>query len=189
MHKLFPLLFSLLIASAAIAQKTPSESQYKPELYNAQLSVMSEEDSIYLSNLPELPIPDLYLGSDAPVLPTVVDNSVHPWFRPVFQQHGYSCGQAALVGYNFTYEINRARGLEATSDETQYPTHFTWNFDNAANYYGGVSFFHSIEILREVGNPNCAYYGGMSGGGKHDGCRVMTAITMLCITGLHRPIS
>jgi len=134
--------------------------------YNNDLSVMSAFDSVYLSGLPELPVPDRYKGNNAPPLPNIVDNSQHSHFRPPYNQAGYSCGQAALVGYNFTYEINRERNLSGNTSESQYPTHFTWNFDNAGNNYGGVSFFHSIEILREVGNPNCAVYGGMSSGGE-----------------------
>jgi hypothetical protein len=94
-------------------------------------------------------------------LPTSVDNSTLPYLRPVFSQQGASCGQAAIVGYNFTYEINRLRDVASDTSIHLYPDHFVWNFMNAASpYYGvGVSYFHTFDLLYDAGNPNEALYG------------------------------
>lgn len=93
-------------------------------------------------------------------LPPVVDNSLLPYLRPVFSQESASCGQACMVGYNFTYEMDRLRDLDADSLENQYATHFTYNFMNGGNGWFGVSYFHSMEVLRLCGNMNCVDYGG-----------------------------
>jgi len=126
---------------------------------------ISAEDSIMLTNLPLLELPEHYKDSRAPLLPYALDNSTQPFFRPPFNQSGYPCGQAALVGYNFTYEINCKRNLPGNDPDNQYPTHFVWNWMNAANNYGGVSYYHSMEVLRDVGTPTVSEYGGMSAGG------------------------
>lgn len=111
--------------------------------------------------LPDFPLLQLSENSKKIFLPTVVDNSKQPFLRPVFSQKGASCGQAASVGYNFCYEINRLRGLPADTNINQYPDHFVWNFMNAAlPYYGeGVSYFHTFDILYDAGTPNEAVYG------------------------------
>ncbi len=98
-------------------------------------------------------------------LPTQLDNTVNPWFRPIFSQDGGSCGQASGVGYNFTYEIDYERNIPANITTNQYPTHFTWNFLN--NGVGdGSWYFDGWVIIREAGCPNVATYGGMSSGGQ-----------------------
>ncbi len=167
MKKTLLLIFIVLIWISVNAQGNKTMLPVDPRDYQKSLPEFSLTDSIYLNALPELPVPEIYSGPLAPPIPAMVDNSTRPYFRPAYNQAGYSCGQASLVGYNFTYEINRRRDVPGNISENQYPTHFTWNFDNAANYYGGVSYFHSIEILREAGNPNCAVYGGMAAGGEY----------------------
>jgi hypothetical protein len=94
-------------------------------------------------------------------LPSFVDNSTLPYLRPVFMQQGASCGQAAIVGYNFTYEINRLREVASDTSLHLYPDHFVWNFMNASSpYYGeGVSYFHTFDLLYDAGNPNELLYG------------------------------
>ncbi|MCX6269103.1 MAG: hypothetical protein NTW16_17410 [Bacteroidetes bacterium] len=98
-------------------------------------------------------------------LPSQVDNTVNPWFRPIFNQDGGSCGQASGVGYNFTYEMAYERNIPANITANQYPTHFTWNFLN--NGVGdGSWYFDGWGIIREAGCPTVAAYGGMSSGGQ-----------------------
>lgn len=94
-------------------------------------------------------------------LPYSVDNSTSPYLRPVFNQQGASCGQSTLVGYNFTYEINRLRNLTSDTAINLYPDHFVWNFMNATTPYygGGVSYFHTFDLLYDAGNPNEVIYG------------------------------
>jgi len=100
-----------------------------------------------------------------------LDNSTKPFFRGVFQQDGLSCGQATLVSHTFTYEVNRLRNLPGNVPANQYPTHFAWNWANGGDGWFGASYFHSIDLLRRVGTPNVATYGGMAAGG---GTRWMT---------------
>ncbi|NOR46319.1 MAG: hypothetical protein GQ534_12095 [Candidatus Delongbacteria bacterium] len=63
-------------------------------------------------------------------LPQSWDNSKLPenlpkCFRSIFLQDGPTCAQASLIGYIFTYEVNRALYASADILERQYPTHFT----------------------------------------------------------------
>jgi len=97
-------------------------------------------------------------------LPSELDNSLQPYFRPIFSQDGGSCGQASGVGYNFTYEINFERGLSADDPDNQYPTHYTWNFLNLGVGYGSW-YWDGWNIIGSNGCPTVATYGGMSAGG------------------------
>nr|NQU91178.1 hypothetical protein [Bacteroidota bacterium] len=120
--------------------------------------IIGKADSIWLTQLPELKLPEENLRID---LPYQWDNSNQPFLRPVFNQSGGSCGQSAGVGYNFTYEINRARNLLSDTSINQYPSHFVWNFMNGGQGWFGVSYLHSFEILRTLGTPSVYEYGGM----------------------------
>jgi hypothetical protein len=121
-------------------------------------NIINQADSAWMSNLPEIKLPENYRNRN---LPVSLDNSTLPWFRPVFSQESASCGQSAGIGYIFTYEISRARNLPADTSINQYPTHFAWNFGNSGYGWYGVSYFHSFEILRTLGTPNVFDYGGM----------------------------
>lgn len=162
------LLFFLINGSLLSAAQEYNASQDSLDLYikSGLYSPLSYYDSIYITSLPVLELPAYYKGKDAPLLPPVVDNSTQPFMRPVFNQAGYSCGQASLVGYNFTYEMNYVRNTSADEPENQHPTHFTWNWMNGSNFYGGTSYYHSMEVLRHVGDPSVEDYGGMSAGGE-----------------------
>ncbi|MBK6967325.1 MAG: T9SS type A sorting domain-containing protein [Bacteroidales bacterium] len=92
-------------------------------------------------------------------LPSNLDNSAYPWFRPVFNQDGGSCGQASGIGYNFTYEMDYVRDLEANTTQNQYPTHYTWNFLNGGAG-GGSWYFDGWQIIAANGIPNVETYGG-----------------------------
>ena len=119
-------------------------------------------DSIMLAGLPELAALPVFQRTD---LPFSVDNSVYPYFREIYQQVSSECGQVSGIGYNFTYEMDRLRDLPASDPENQYPPHFTFNFMNGGYGWHGVSYFHSFEILRKLGCPTVATYGGMAAGG------------------------
>ena len=124
--------------------------------YVGKLRTLTAEDYLFLDALPRLTIPDNQKGKD---LPAVVDNSQQPFFRPVFSQNGGSCGQASGIGYIFTYEIDRSRGVAANTLETQYPTHYTWNFLNRG--VGGGSFqTDGWRVIQSNGCPNVADWGG-----------------------------
>ena len=124
---------------------------------------LNHADSVYLMNLPEKVFPSCLRDE---TLPPVVDNSELPYLRPVFEQQGPSCGQAAMICYNFKYEMNCKRDLSGNVPENQYPSHFTWNFQNGGDGWYGVSYFHSAEILRTCGNMNVADYGDYYDDGK-----------------------
>ncbi|MCB2221121.1 MAG: T9SS type A sorting domain-containing protein [Bacteroidetes bacterium] len=118
-------------------------------------------DSLVLSNYPELELPEAYKGPNAKSLPDVHDNSQFQYFRPIFNQYGWSCGQASTIGYNFTYEINRANNTAANVEDHQFPPSYTFNFFNRGENSVGVCYRYSLETLKEAGNPTVTDYGGM----------------------------
>lgn len=124
--------------------------QYPPTIQ------LTRADSVLSEKLPRLELPN-HLRSV--VLPPVVDNSTLNFLRPVFEQVGASCGQAASVGYNFTYEMAHARNVPADTTINQYPTHFPFNFLSEWGWWG-VSYLHTFEILRKCGIPNVYDFGG-----------------------------
>jgi hypothetical protein len=124
--------------------------------YAGGLRKFTREDTLRLLATPQLMLPANYTKS---TLPVSVDNSLHKYFRPVFNQSGGSCGQASGVGYNFTYAIDFARDLAANTTQTQYPTHYTWNFLN--NGVGdGSTYMDGWDIIDANGCPTVATYGG-----------------------------
>jgi len=132
--------------------------------YSSDLK-LNKADSIKAMSIKELKLPESYLSGKKSVLPWKLNNAELKYFRPIFAQDGASCGQASGVAYNFTYEINCARGLDASLPENQYPTQFAWNFMNGGSGWRGVSYFHSFDLLEACGTPNVSTYGGMSEGG------------------------
>jgi len=135
-------------------------------LYPENISVkLSKADSIYASKLPKLVLPQLYKSGKAKNLPSELNNSTLPFFRSIFSQEGYwNCGQASSIGYNFTYEINLARGLNGDTSINQYSPNFTFNFMNGGDGWG-VSYFNSFDAVKACGNPNLFDYGGLFNGG------------------------
>lgn len=123
------------------------------------------KDSLGLINLPKLTLPELFKGPNAPILPSILDNTIHKFWRPVYAQVALECGQASAIGFGLTYEINRLRDFDSSIEDNQYPPHFTWNFGNGGNGYYGVSYFHSFEIVKYLGCPTVTEYGGMTAGG------------------------
>lgn len=155
MKKILTILTFLATIINSFSQELPTEYRAYIEKY-PEGPVLNHQDSLYLLNIPEKTMPQ-HLRSTT--LPPIVDNSTTPYLRPVFGQVGASCGQAAMVGYNFTYEMAYRRDQPAFFPQTQYPTHFCWNFQNGGDGWYGVSYFHSIEILRLCGTMNSADYG------------------------------
>ncbi|MBU4486849.1 MAG: T9SS type A sorting domain-containing protein [Candidatus Delongbacteria bacterium] len=98
-------------------------------------------------------------------LPSRVDNSLHKYFRPIFNQVGGSCSQAAGVGYTFTYEIDRLRDLPANVMGNQYPTHFTYDFLNEGSGEIGSWWGDGWDIIKSVGCMNVYDYGGLFAAG------------------------
>ncbi len=151
------LIFLFLVVVLRLQAQEPDDIRYRQYIEKHPIGqALNSYDAVYLMSIPELVVEPGALRDD---LPAVVDNSILPYLRPVFNQEGPSCGQAAAIGYNFTYEMDHLRKLAADTSINQYPTHFTWNFMNG-NGWQGVSYFHSFEIMRTCGCPNVEDYGG-----------------------------
>jgi len=124
--------------------------------YVGKLRKLSPEDYKKIEQTPKLKIPKNYQKTS---LPASVNNSLNKYFRPIFNQENGSCGQASGVGYNFTYAINFARDLSSNTIQTQYPTHYTYNFLNSGADNGSF-YFDGWEIINANGCPNVETYGG-----------------------------
>ncbi|MBU2650257.1 MAG: T9SS type A sorting domain-containing protein [Bacteroidetes bacterium] len=136
---------------------------FDPAYQSAVGFQLSPADMAMLEGLPVLSLPDEYRNMD---LPAVVDNSEHPYLRPIFSQTVYpNCMQSTSIAYNFTYEINRLRGLPSDVPENQYTTHFSWNFYNGGDGWYGVNYLHTLDVLKKFGNPTSEVYGGFYNGG------------------------
>ncbi|MCD4772546.1 MAG: T9SS type A sorting domain-containing protein [Bacteroidales bacterium] len=154
----------LLIYFILILFTNQSFSQNKNFDQFSNSTIITKKDSLWDLKITELKMPALYSGEKALLLPYKLDNSELKYFRPVFSQAGYSCGQASSIGYGFTYEINFLRNLTSDTSINQYPSHFAWNLLNDGYGNQGVSFFDSWEILKTIGTPTIFDYGGMTTG-------------------------
>ena len=152
-------LLGLFLFIVAFTLNIQSQNQFKSSY--PELSPMSSYDSIMLSQLPVLKLPE---EATRRLIPYAVDNSTRPWFRPLISQVGLECGQASSIGVVFTYEMNYVRNVPGNVPENQYATHFAYDFINNGSD-AGVSFFETFEILKHAGNPTVADYGGMATGG------------------------
>ena len=112
MHKiatiaLFVLLFSipydcLLAQNVTNAGRIAKQFEYE----------LTKQDSLWASSIPKLKLPFEYKERKGRDLPIHINNANLSYFRSIFSQESFpNCGQSAGIGYNFTYEINQARGL------------------------------------------------------------------------------
>lgn len=140
-------------------------SQIEQNVSENYLLPLTSKEKQELLSLPKLKLPDTHKNK---AIPIEVDNSLKMYYPGIFNQSGLSCGQVACVGFGFTYEINRLRNLNASLIQNKYPTYFTWNWENGGSGWYGASYFHSLSVLKQVGNPNMITYGGSDsyGGGK-----------------------
>lgn len=92
-------------------------------------------------------------STDTPsIRPDHVNNALSPYFPPVFNQDGGSCGSASRISYMFTHEINAYRRDTADCPEHIYPTHFTWLLTNSHSGKEGMAQANGV--------PNATVYGG-----------------------------
>lgn len=163
-------LFSLLILFALNIEgyTTLNAQDIKPGKKYEESKPLTLYDSIGLMNLPKLTLTESLKGKSPLTLPVEVDNSILEYWRPVYAQVALECGQASGIGLGFTYAINRERDLPSNIEDNQYTPHFTWNFTNGGNGWYGVSYFHSFEIVKTLGNPNVVTYGGMFSPSPHN---------------------
>lgn len=150
MKKHLPI-FILLIFLALTAKSQAEHYPVLPEVFDA---------SVYnaLLDVPDLPMPERMRNRSLPY--KVNHYTGTPYYRTPFPQNGLSCAQSSTVGMCFTYEVNRKRGLPSNTNENLYPTHFAFNWVNGDNGTEGASYYHSIELLKQVGTPNQEEYGG-----------------------------
>ena len=144
---------------------------------------LNKKDQELLLSFPVLKLPTSYKSK---TIPYKVDNSELEYFRDMFVQAGMSCGQASSTGICFTYEMNCARNLAANTNEHLYPTHFVYNWASGDWGGSGVSYYHTLDVLRSVGTPNLEEYGGsIDAGGDY---RWMTGYDLYYST-MHNRVS
>jgi len=152
------ILFSFSFISKAQTINVNPDKSGEPWLVSG-LRPLSQEE---LDKIPELVVPNSYKTKRA-TLPSSLDNSTSPYFRPVFNQSHGSCGQASGVGYTFTYEMNYLRDTPANVTANQYPTHYTYNFLNEGSGSNGSWYMDGWEIIKANGCPNVPTYGSFAG--------------------------
>lgn len=86
--------------------------------------------------------------------PDHYNNADTPYFPPVFNQAGGSCGSASRICYMFTHELNSFRGTNGKDPHHYYPSHFVWLLTNGNS---GKDAF-----VQFVGVPSAATYGGQT---------------------------
>ena len=90
-------------------------------------------------------------GSNASVLPSSVDNSQSEYFPEIKSQGGIgSCVAWAQAYYQFTYTMNKARGV-ATTPENTFSPKFVYNAVNNGVDEGSVSD-NAYEFMKYQGN-------------------------------------
>ncbi len=99
-------------------------------------------------------------------IPSSVENASQKFFRPYFEEAGFSCGSAMGIAFNFTYEINFARNTAANTRDNQHAYLYTYNFLNDGSTWSGTShmYVNALNISRENGIPNLSDWGGLNAG-------------------------
>lgn len=86
--------------------------------------------------------------------PDHYNNADTPYFPPVFNQSGGSCGSASRICYMFSHELNSFRNTDGKDPHNYYPSHFVWLLTNGNS---GKDAF-----VQHVGVPSAATYGGQT---------------------------
>ncbi|HYV36252.1 MAG TPA: hypothetical protein VE988_11145 [Gemmataceae bacterium] len=138
----------------------PNDDDENLPLEGDDLFATLAADGLQPSELPEPQI--IPRGQTQPTktvsLPLRHDNSASKYFPPIMQQKGGSCAQASGIHYNFTYEMNLARGLDSKLPQNQYPDHWTWNCLNQAELKGS-NYAKGWAVVKEIGVPTLDVYG------------------------------
>ncbi len=152
-------LILIFIVFGAYAQKSEF-SRVPSGLRNT--GPLTSQDAIMLNSIEEAKLPVDYRSRR---VPDSVDNSQYEWLRPIFSQESYpNCMQSTSIAYNFTYEVNRLRGLPADTSDNQYTPQFAWNFFNGGNGWFGVNYLYTMDVLQHHGTPSVTDYGGFYNG-------------------------
>ncbi len=112
----------------------------------------------WIDSLPEITISQASLNV---ILPNEVDNSesiYFPWQDETFSKKDLynqgltgSCVFASGVWYNYTYEINRKRGVPSTTSTRKYIPNALWNHENRGNPSTGASMSALAHYLMQLG--------------------------------------
>jgi hypothetical protein len=155
------LLMVMLLGSAFVLKGQTTESN--PVFISGDAAV----DSLFEASLQEIVWNPNALTR---TLPSSVDNSNlnEGYMPPIFDQGlSSACVQCAEIGYVFTYEINRYKGVAAGSHwingtETQmqnlYHPFFTYNFLNCGNGDSITNYGSGFNIVAENGCPTLVDY-------------------------------
>lgn len=131
-------------------------------LASGTISGMAQSaDSLTLSTrrCPRVPFSRMLKAADAVHLPQSVDNSLLPYFPPVFTQTGGSCAFASSIGYMFTYEWNRLHGTDASaSKDNRFSYLFAWNLLNEGIDQGNI-VTEALSVPMRYGVMSDAEYG------------------------------
>ena len=112
-----------------------------------------------LAKIPLVELSHTDLQKNVNTLPTSLDNTTQPYFRPIFNQSNGSCAQSSGIAYNFTYEINRTHNTSASNSQNQFPSHYTYNFLNDGDGNNGSWYTDGWDIIKADGCPNLPTYG------------------------------
>ncbi len=90
-------------------------------------------------------------GAQTDLLPDFVDNSQSPYFPAIENQGDLgACVYWAETYYQFTYTMNKARGITTTPENTFSPS-FTFNIGNGGKNGGGWDI-DGFTLMQEIGN-------------------------------------
>lgn len=154
------LIFFFLFAKVYSQSISIDSLMYPDRFISRNLPILTDKELLKIASMPDLPLPANYKTLVKASLPYKIDNSTQPYMIPITWQSGYECGQSGSIAFVFTYEMDRLRGVPASSDANKYVTHFAWNFMNSGYNYTGVSYYDTWEIIRYCGTPNIPDYGG-----------------------------
>lgn len=131
--------------------------RYYDSLYTAAPALLTEQDEMYLMNVPSMKLTDAQRRFP---LRDAVNNAETQYMTPIFYQSGNECGQASTICYTLSYELMRRRHQNNLwGFNYHYPSRFAWNFCNEG-LNKGVNFMESWEVIRTAGTPNVNEWGG-----------------------------
>lgn len=114
----------------------------------------------------ESPLSKLYAKEQLRDLPYMVDNSESIYFPNVGNQGGLnSCAAWATTYYQFTYEVNKYRGITTTTSTTYSPS-WTYNYINGGrntptllgDAYDVLKYHGAMKLPDFQYNPNASQY-------------------------------
>ena len=140
-HRIFSLLVAGALLPAGLWAQQVDRTKYRD--YSDKL----KPDAALLA-------PSAKSAKVASARPDHVNNAETPYFPPVFNQDGGSCGSASRICYMFSHELNAYRGLDGKNPDNYYPSHFVWLL--TCGNSGKEDF------VMHVGVPSASVYGGQT---------------------------